>query len=128
MIAGATGQTYAITPGAGNYTVEVANGAGCTATSNSFVAVSTGVQNLSDFANSISIYPNPARETFNLAVSAELTGTNYAVYDLTGRMLLTGKTENEVNTISVRDLSPGIYLVSVFDSTSSVTKRLAVQK
>ena len=64
---------------------------------------------------------------FNLVVSAELTGTTYVLQDMTGRALISGKVENESNQVSVRGISSGIYLLTVFDGASSVTKRVAIQ-
>jgi hypothetical protein len=128
LIAGATAQTYVITPGFGNYAVDVTNNSGCPATSANFLVLNTGTQNLSDYANSISIFPNPARDMFNLIVSAELTGTTYVMQDMTGRSLLSGKIENESNEVSVRGISSGIYLLTVFDGASSITERVVIQK
>ena len=128
LIPGATAQTYVATPGDGNYTVQVTNNQGCSATSASVAVVNTGVLALSDFANAISIYPNPAKDMFNLIVSAELTGNTYIVYDITGRELLTGKIENEMNEISVANISSGLYLVTITDGKSSISKRLMIQK
>ena len=127
-ISGATAQTYVITPGFGNYTVQVTNYSGCSATSASFLVLNTGTQNLSDYANSISVFPNPARDMFNLVVSAELTGTSYVLHDMTGRSLLLGKVENESNQVSVGGISSGVYLLTIFDGASSVTKRVVIQK
>ena len=81
-----------------------------------------------DFANTVAVFPNPAGDMFNLVVSSELTGTNYSLHDMTGRLLLSGKIENESNAISVRDISSGVYLVSVYDGTGRITKHLVIQK
>jgi hypothetical protein len=127
-IAGATSQTYTMGVANGNYTVEVTNGSGCSATSASFPFFNTGTTDLSALAASFSIFPNPARDVFNITVSAELTGTTYTLYDMTGRKLLSGKIENESNTIPVRNISSGIYLVAISDGASSITKQLIIQK
>ena len=127
-IAGATGRTYGLGVVNGNYTVEVTDANGCVATSESFVFVSTGVNTLSDYAASVAIYPNPANDIFNITISAELTGTAYSIYDMTGRLMMNGKLNNEVNQISVRDIATGIYLVAISDGITSLTKRLVIQK
>ena len=128
LISGATNQTYVAGPGNGNYTVEVTNYSGCSATSATYPVLNTGTRNLADYANAISVFPNPARDKFNLVVSAELTGTSYVLSDMTGRQLLSGKVENESNTISVNGISSGIYMLTVYDGASSITKRIAIQK
>jgi hypothetical protein len=127
-IAGATSQSYSLGTVNGNYTVEVTNNTGCSATSASFPFLSTGMNDLSQFASSISVFPNPARESFNLVVSAELTGTTYAIYEMTGRELLRGQIENETTLIPVRNIASGIYIVTVYNSTNSISKSLVIQK
>jgi hypothetical protein len=127
-ITGAINRTYTMATVNGNYTVEVSDSSGCSATSASFPFVSTGTNDLSALAASVSIFPNPARNLFNLVVSAELTGTTYAMYEMTGRKVLAGKIENESTIIPVQDISSGIYLVVICNGTSSITKRVVIQK
>ena len=61
LIAGATGQTYIITPGFGNYMVEAANSGGCSAASATFLVLNTGTQSLADYANAISVFPESGK-------------------------------------------------------------------
>lgn len=69
----------------------------------------------SDFdKNGFSVYPNPARESFTIKSSNENLASKIDVFDLTGKLLLTKKLENNPeNTISTSSLSKGIYLISV---------------
>ena len=127
-IAGAIYQVYTMGTANGNYTVEVTDGTGCIGTSQSFPFFGTGITDLSAFASTVSLFPNPANDAFNLTVGAELTGTIYSVYDMTGRKILAGNIENETTQVSVRDISGGIYLVEISDGVNTIVKRLAIQK
>ena len=128
LIFGATGQTYALGVVDGNYTVEVTDESGCTGTSASFPFFNTGISDLSEFALGVSLFPNPAREVFNINVNAELIGTQYCLYDITGREILNGKIESESTSVFVRDIASGIYLVSISNGANNITKRIAIQK
>jgi len=127
-ISGATSQVYTSATNDGNYTVEVTYNSGCSATSATFPFVNTGMNDLSALAASVSVFPNPARDAFNIVVSAELTGTNYALYDITGRKLLSGRLESESNNISVKDIASGIYIVNINDGVNGISKQLIIQK
>ena len=127
-ITGATGQTYTSGTGNGNYTVEVTSNTGCKATSATFPFFNTGVNDLSALAAQVTLFPNPAHDILNIGVSAELTGSSYALYDMAGRRLTVGTLENEMNEISVRDIASGIYLVSIGNGVNSIGKRVIIQK
>ena len=127
-IAGATSQTYTSGTGNGNYTVEVTSNTGCKATSATFPFFNTGVNDLSALAAQVTLFPNPAHDILNIGVSAELTGSSYALYDMAGRRLAGGTLENEMNEISVRDIASGIYLVSIGNGINSISKRVIIQK
>ena len=127
-ISGATNQTYAMGAVDGNYTVEITNNNNCTAMSASYPFLNNGVKDLSALAASVSIFPNPAKDAFNINVSAELTGTTYSMYDMTGRELLKGKIEGLSNTIPVSSISSGIYLVAIGNGVSNITKTVIIQK
>jgi glucose/arabinose dehydrogenase len=75
--------------------------------------------------NGFSVYPNPAKESFTIKSAAENLATKIDLFDLTGKLLLTKKLENNPeNTISTSSLSKGIYLISVeaTNGTSYTTK------
>jgi hypothetical protein len=124
----ATSQTYAAGPLTGNYTVTTIDGNGCMATSASYAFVPTAISDLSAFASSVAVYPNPASESFNLSVSAELMGANYTLRDMTGRKMLAGKVISDLTSISLSGFARGIYLLSIDDGAGSITKRIAVQR
>jgi len=127
-IQGANSRNYTMGGPSGNYTVEVTNNTGCSATSASFPFINTGINDLSGFAAAVSIFPNPARESFNLIVSAELTGTTYVLYEMTGREIVTGKIETESTVIPVHGIASGVYLLAIGNGVNTITKRVVIQK
>jgi hypothetical protein len=71
---------------------------------------------------SIHVYPNPAHSAFNIvADKAAFVGTGYALYDETGKIIMTGKL-TEVNTsVNMSDLSTGLYILRM-DTNGQVYK------
>ncbi|MFY7740991.1 MAG: PQQ-dependent sugar dehydrogenase [Flavobacterium sp.] len=72
-----------------------------------------------------SLYPNPAKESFTIKSSDENLATKIDLFDLTGKLLLTKKLENNPeNTIATTSLSKGMYLVTLEtkNGTSYTTK------
>lgn len=64
--------------------------------------------------NGFSVYPNPAKESFTIKSSNENLASKIDLFDLTGKLLLTKKLDNNPeNTISTASLSKGVYLISV---------------
>ena len=126
-LAGDTNMTYTMTTNNGNYTVAVTDVNGCKATSASYPVLNLGLTNLYDIA-SVKIAPNPANDAFTLTVNSELIGTEYSITDLTGRGIISGNVNAVSTPISTSSLSSGVYLVSVSDGTSTITKRLAIAR
>jgi Peptide-N-glycosidase F, C terminal/Secretion system C-terminal sorting domain len=127
-ITGAIYQNYTMGTANGNYTVEITDGTGCTATSQSYPFFGTGTTNISAYAAGVAIFPNPAKNEFNIHVTGELMGTIYSVYDITGRKVLAGIIDNPVTQVPVIDIAAGIYMVQITDGIGTIVKRVAVQK
>lgn len=70
-----------------------------------------------------SIYPNPATEIVNLSFY-ETIYTEYAVYDMTGRNILSGTINGESNKqISVESLQSGTYIFKIDSTTKKFIKK-----
>lgn len=70
-----------------------------------------------------SMYPNPATEIVNLSFN-ETIYTEYAVYDMTGRNILSGTINGESNTqISIESLQSGTYMLKVGNTTKKFIKK-----
>jgi hypothetical protein len=66
----------------------------------------------------ISVYPNPAHATIFVNGAGH---TAYMIRDLQGRILLKGKLNG--NKISIQDLKPGIYSLSINDRSFKIIKQ-----
>ena len=74
-------------------------------------------------SNSVSLYPNPAKEALNVRFS-DLTFTEYSLTDMVGRIVLTNKIKASTETIDVSNLEKGIYLFTAKGAKSYVQKVL----
>lgn len=71
----------------------------------------------------LSIYPNPAQNIVTISTSAN-TEKEVTVYDITGKLVLNTTT---VNTIDVRNLQTGIYLMTITENDATATAKLIVR-
>jgi hypothetical protein len=70
--------------------------------------------------NGLSIYPNPAKTEFFIKNSGQITLSKMELFDLTGKLLLSQNLGNtESTTITLPNLSKGMYLVSAQDSSGN---------
>ena len=99
-------QTY--TSG-GQYTAVIQNAAGCDSTIT--LDLTLNMSGLTESTiESLRYFPNPTSKVFNIQSSAVMEG-EYMVYDLNGRMLLSGKVEGLTTEINVESLKEGTYMV-----------------
>jgi hypothetical protein len=73
----------------------------------------------------LSLYPNPAKDIVKLQVPAGLTDIKIEVFDSLGKQILLNLSEN--NTINIRSLNSGLYLVSIITEDKKITKKLIVK-
>ena len=82
--------------------------------------------------NNVSVYPNPAIETFTVSVESETAQNDLmvTVYSLTGSVVYTEKMSVSGLTnsqISVSDWQKGMYLVRIGNDNNAVVKQLIVK-
>jgi hypothetical protein len=79
--------------------------------------------------NEFSLFPNPAKNSISIKLSNDNLATKITIFDLTGKLLLSQKLENNPeNTISTAALTKGIYLVSVeTENGISYSKKLIIE-
>ncbi len=100
-----------------------------------FVTVSfVGVADVNGGIQEMKMFPNPASDLthvqFNLA---EPTNIGFTIYDMTGRVVMSGASEQMVAgahqlNISTENLASGIYNVVVKSDKGSVSQRLSIAK
>ena len=119
--------TYTITglTGHTNYEIQVqANcGDGNVSDWSSTITVQTtnvGIENWLE--NSVSLYPNPAREYIDIRVDGDLNVTMMEVYDVYGKLINTVNDIDNPTRINVNGLADGMYFVRVTTETGAVTK------
>jgi hypothetical protein len=72
--------------------------------------------------NKITIWPNPTSGYLHVTAPLKLIGANYTVYDIIGKMVLSGKIKSENILIDAGNLSKGIYLFSIGENSTQQYK------
>jgi hypothetical protein len=89
------------------------------------ISVTTLVGINSYLENSVTLYPNPAKEYVDIRVDGDVNVTGLEVYDVYGKVVRTvvGANNDSSIRINVSDLSAGMYFVRVTTEQGVVTKR-----
>ncbi len=80
-----------------------------------------------------SVFPNPATEFVDIKLSGSDQLTGFYIYDITGKLILQKRVENESLSVSsttridVSSFRPGIYLIKLADVQRELYKRLIVR-
>lgn len=104
----------------GNYSVEITSGT-CMERSDCLSFATLG---LNDFGNDeISLYPNPVHNELHIdmAMSSELTVT---IFDVSGKLILKKSIQDQKNTIHLKDISKGFYLVNITSAEKTKTFKI----
>jgi len=120
IIIGETNQILTVTAN-GNYYVIVTVDTCESEPSNVISMISYGLATY-DEANAIKLYPNPVKTEINVKADASLLGAEYAVYDYTGKIVLSGKIKSQSSIIEMGNLSAGIYLFRVGENMKQTFK------
>lgn len=111
---------FIIAAQSGSYTVAVIDTNGCTYFSSPIAF--TGILNTAS-DEQISVYPNPSSGSWQLAVSNDLIGSPYAIFDAQGQLVFQSTIRNQQSEISP-NLASGIYLMQVNSQQKSYNIRL----
>jgi Secretion system C-terminal sorting domain len=78
----------------------------------------------------VSIYPNPTNNECTISYYGFLPkNANVTIYDLAGRLIHTYPLTSSETTISIADLSPGMYVCRIdVDGSGGVSKKLVVMR
>jgi len=127
-ITGATNQFYTATQ-AGFYTVTVTDVNGCSSTSASFIS-NVGISE-NELANVFNLYPNPSHDVINITLTTNKTVEAAYITNILGKTVKVINTRNLKATdsypVDVKDLSQGIYFLSVQAEGRIVTKKIVVE-
>lgn len=115
-----------IQPISGTYAVVVTNSAGCSDTSTCVTISNTASLNENDFANLISVYPNPTEDLIYLSFPENQT-FKLILVDMSGKILNTWNSSKSSETISLVNFDRGVYFIHFENETGTFTKRIVKQ-
>jgi Leucine-rich repeat (LRR) protein len=84
-------------------------------------SLSVGDQELNE---SISIYPNPVKNSLNISIKQD---GNYSIMAMNGQVVKKGRIAIGENTLDVSSLTQGIYLINLKTDKGNVTKKLILK-
>lgn len=73
----------------------------------------------------VSIYPNPAMDKVFIEIKNNYERVEYSIFNISGRLIQTGKFRNHTKTIDISSLESGMYLFEFKDPNNN---KIAVQK
>ena len=73
--------------------------------------------------NSVTLYPNPAKEYIDVRIDGDVNVTGMEVYDVYGKLINTVNVIDNMTRINVSALADGMYFVRVKTEQGMVTKR-----
>jgi PKD repeat protein len=89
------------------------------------ISVPTNISSQTELLNSISIYPNPTKDYFNIELKSGLASIDVEIYNQLGSKLQSNHLSyTDYGTIDISQLSAGIYYVCIKTEMGSITKRI----
>ncbi len=73
----------------------------------------------------LNVYPNPARNGNVFITSNNSATKTIAIYDILGKQVLSGKTDN--NAVNVSALRSGTYIIRISEEGKTATKKLIIE-
>jgi hypothetical protein len=113
----------------GNYAVEVTTTYGCSIESEVLTVINNIDEN--EWSKLVSIYPNPAKESFTLSIEGnDFVWEKLSVYSSIGQLVLDAQNPSHLTslTINTAALAEGSYILQLSNSTQLVTKKLTIIK
>ncbi|MDD2385903.1 MAG: T9SS type A sorting domain-containing protein, partial [Bacteroidales bacterium] len=78
----------------------------------------------SEFANAVSVYPNPASETINIVTDNAKTIT---ITNLVGQIVKEISVTNEIETIDISNLNAGIYFAKLSKANETAVLKIVIE-
>lgn len=87
--------------------------------------VASGIDDLENFANNFSIYPNPISDKFVVGNSLNETGCiNISISDISGAVVKQVQNAVAYQTIDIADLADGVYFLRIQTSAGECIKKI----
>ena len=93
----------------------------CSTCSLEYISLVSGIQSIKKESN-INIFPNPAIDEITISIMPFINPMMIYFIDTTGRIVKTDKINQERKTLSVFDLSPGIYFYHIISKGETLCK------
>jgi hypothetical protein len=90
--------------------------------SSSITAQTTNVGIVSHLENSVTLFPNPAKEYVDIRINGEFNVTAMEVYDVYGKLIRNLNVIDNPTRINVSGLASGMYFVRVTTNAGTTTK------
>ncbi|MBQ9255220.1 MAG: T9SS type A sorting domain-containing protein [Bacteroidales bacterium] len=86
----------------------------------------SSIDEVSENALSLSIYPNPAKDFITINIDGSKEKTVVAVMDYVGRTVLSDEISEGITekTLNISSLEPGTYFVRIYSNKNSVVKKI----
>jgi len=111
-ISGAISQSYSPTVN-GNYAVEITSGT-CTELSDCIVFDTLGLDAF--LTSEIKVFPNPVKTILNVEITDTTDYVSLELFDVSGKLVSQKHITNEVISLSMKNLSRGVYFLKVSSS------------
>jgi PKD repeat protein/photosystem II stability/assembly factor-like uncharacterized protein len=132
IIAGAINQTYKPTQ-TGNYTVEIKDANGCTASSVNYYFVSTAINDISTSTN-FNLFPNPANNEITIELYLiSKNDVSVEIVDVLGKQVMNESYKNIISgnskiSLDLQNLMSGIYYIKVNIDGRQGMQKLIINK
>jgi N-acetylneuraminic acid mutarotase len=82
---------------------------------------------IEEYENSISIFPNPAKESFSISIEG-FENQSIKIFDLSGRLISSQTNLNSFTNISSELMNSGTYIIQISDqeNLNSISKKLTI--
>lgn len=79
--------------------------------------------------NGLTIFPNPTKGIININLNSVFEGdTQYSVYDIQGRMILSKKSSASNEVLNIENLTEGVYVLSIENGNNKLTRKIVLNK
>ncbi len=120
--------TYS-TEGTYDVTLTISDGTNTLATTKEGYIVVQNCTGVTDrMTSNVAVYPNPAKEYFEITLSDNTANTELKLYSVTGKLISLDVITGSQYRMDVNNLPAGVYFVKVSNPTMSQTIKLVVNK
>lgn len=74
-------------------------------------------------SNGMQIYPNPATTFIQFIINTKSTNSRYQLINQYGQLVLTGSLREGLNTINIKQLETGVYLLQILNAESPIVNK-----